>query len=126
MTDSVKAAVELIKIYHYERETVNGTELLSAVETLITAAEKSDAWENSAKAILVANVIYKDVNEELRARIASLEKDRPEVVTVEEMSKHIQAWKFVDAAPSTFGAYLMKKYPNGLIVQDKEGAHEKI
>ena len=98
MTDSVKAAVELIKIYHYERETVNGTELLSAVETLITAAEKSDAWENSAKAILVANVIYKDVNEELRARIASLEKDRPEVVTVEEMSKHIQAWKFVDAA----------------------------
>ena len=62
MTDSVKEAVE----YFNEGFLGLGITTERNIKVLITAAEKSDAWENSAKAILVANVIYKDVNEEIR------------------------------------------------------------
>ena len=107
MTDSVKSVVDYFNEYGASIRNTNSSETINHIAALIAAAQQTDR-------------LWDDITA-LRARIAELEKDRPGVVTVEEMSKHIQAWKFVDAAPSTFGAYLMEKYPNGLIVQDKEG-----
>lgn len=37
-----------------------------------------------------------------------------EVVTVEDISKDIQTWKFSDEHDGAFGTYLLKKYPNGV------------
>lgn len=44
----------------------------------------------------------------------------PEVVTVEQISNHIQLWKFSDEHDYSFGMYIKKTFPNGLIVKGDE------
>ena len=40
-----------------------------------------------------------------------------EEVTVEDISQHIEAWKFNDHNVGTFGEYLRGKFPNGLKIK---------
>lgn len=37
-----------------------------------------------------------------------------ESVTVEQLSRDIQTWRFDDSQTDTFGSYLMAKYPHGI------------
>ena len=68
-------------------------------------------------------------NDTLRARIAELEKDRPEVVTVDELSVWVAEAISRNTKPVDYceignapAEQLLKIYPNGIkIVQDKEG-----
>jgi len=45
-----------------------------------------------------------------------LMQEEVEVVTVKELSKDIERWRFNDEIGGKFGEYLMEKYPDGLKV----------
>ncbi len=113
-TDKIKEAVDKVKFY-----LSNGQAALSdnVLKTLITAAEKSctyscdkDEGEYEKKCV------------ELRARIAELEKDRPEVTTKQMMQKIRDISEEDLYSDVNVYEIIARLYPNGLrIVQDKEG-----
>ncbi len=126
MTTELKEAVERAKLYIGNTYIVNSNDLKDALLILITAAQETERLREinaSINALADTNFkLYQDKLENLRARIAELEKDRPEGITSEKMSEHIQLWKFSDEHDCSFGMYIEKTFPNGLrIVQDKEG-----
>jgi hypothetical protein len=67
------------------------------------------------------NEVVDDHQQKINIIKSSLEA-APEVVTVEDIIQAIERWRFYEDTDGTFGAYLMKIYPNGLkIVEDKNG-----
>ena len=147
MTDSVKEAVEY---FNTQPGNKFGFIADQYIRTLITAAQETerlreDAIETINNKWMVLIEDYKTECHKLRARIAELEiritdiknfgtmaveaacakikeleKDRPEVVTVEEIMANNSLAHFDTDKILLIG--LQYKYPNGLhIVQDKEG-----
>lgn len=110
---TVKEAIEWIIGALSRGEEIRDSRYLADI---ITAAQEAETlrYQLEENAGHIGDLL--DVNKEndqLRARIAELEKQQA-VITVEDISRHIQTWRFDDSINGAFGAYLMNKYPNGL------------
>ena len=53
----------------------------------------------------------------IRADLCASQPREVKEVTVEDISQHIEAWKFNDHNVGTFGEYLRGKFPNGLKIK---------
>ena len=90
---------------------------------------KSDNGRNVAHYHAMLFSWYERHKETIRAALTSSQENvhgsssltAPEVVTVEDMSRHIQAWRFDDQYNYAFGEYLRKKYPHGIKIIGGEG-----
>ncbi len=122
MIDSVKEAIKDLSDDAFMLESGAGNnistpkKMAAQIRLLITAAEEAEAMQCILEeSIKNCDELCDEVNK-LRARIASLEKDRPEVVTVGELVGMGNGIDTLDAI------WLSRSYPQGIrIVQDKEG-----
>ncbi len=121
MTDSVKEAVDFLERLADSKNWTGGYPSAPAI-----------CDDHSAEGGVFNALVSRDATrhaKSIRARIAELEKDRPEGVTVGEFTDKIGSEFFADGwsglTPNDqfeIVLFMLRMYPNGIrIVQDKEG-----
>ncbi len=144
MTDSVKEAVEYATAqFNYDVACCTVNLPRKVLHTLITAAEEAEMLREHLR--IESDECQRQCaeKEQLRARIASLEKDRPSLkellAQITPENRHELLWDgekdrpevvsvgYLTAEHGSCGVWnclneIMRKFPNGIrIVQDKEG-----
>jgi len=90
-------------------ETEKALEALGEIENCISSI-LSLAHKNGVTAL--SKFKFKEQLKTIRTAL-----QQPEVVSVEELGKDIERWRFNDDIGGKFGDYLAKKYPNGIIIK---------